>query len=429
MNQLTEYRREFHKHPENGWREFRTSARVAEILTGMGYDVAMGPDVIEPGSVGEPERLSEEQIRQEMERAVRQGADPAFVERTQGWPGVMAVLDTGREGPVSAMRFEMDCLPYDEPQRPGYRPCDEGYLSCNPQSVHACGHDGHTAIGLGIAAELMKRKGELKGKIKLFFQPAEETFYGAQSIVDKGHLDDVMNFIAVHIALSAENKPLPSHTIACGCRDFLSDRQLDVYLEGKAAHPCGASQEGKNALLAACSAALNIHSIAPHEEGLCRVNVGEIHAGVCANTIAPNAMMRIEYRGQKPAISEYAGQRIFDILEGTAKAYDLKYHYVDYGEVPAGASDYAMMEVVQRAAKKVPWFQTVYFEGNVGGTDDAAVMLTKVQQNGGIGSYVGIGADTTGPVHNPEFDFDEDCLQAAVDVCVYALEELHGTGV
>ena len=142
MNQLTEYRREFHKYPENGWREFRTSARVAEILTGMGYDVAMGPDVIEPGSVGEPERLSEEQIRQEMGRAVRQGADPAFVERTQGWPGVMAVLDTGREGPVSAMRFEMDCLPYDEPQRPGYRPCDEGYLSCNPQSVHACGHDG-----------------------------------------------------------------------------------------------------------------------------------------------------------------------------------------------------------------------------------------------------------------------------------------------
>ena len=58
MNQLTEYRREFHKYPENGWREFRTSARVAEILTGMGYDVAMGPDVIEPGSAGEPERLA-----------------------------------------------------------------------------------------------------------------------------------------------------------------------------------------------------------------------------------------------------------------------------------------------------------------------------------------------------------------------------------
>lgn len=425
MNKLSEYRREFHKYPENGWHEFRTSARVAEILTGMGYEVAMGPDVIEPASVGEPERLTQEQVKAEMERAVAQGANPDFVARTNGWPGVMAVLDTGRPGPVSAMRFEIDCLPYDEPQKAGYRPFDEGYLSCNPQSVHACGHDGHTAIGLGIAGELQKRKEHLCGKIKLFFQPAEETFYGAQSIVDKGHLDDVMNFIAVHIALSAENKPLPSHTVACGCRDFLSDRQLDVYLEGRAAHPCGASQEGRNALLAACSAALNIHSIAPHEAGLCRVNVGEIHAGVCANTIAPSAMMRIEYRGQYPEISAYAGKRIFDILDGTAKAYDLTYHYVDYGEVPAGASDPAMMEIIQRAAKKVPWFETVYFEGNVGGTDDAAVMLTKVQQNGGIGTYVGIGADTTGPVHNPEFDFDEDCLPAAMELCLNALEELH----
>ena len=426
MNQLTAYRREFHHYPENGWREFRTSARVAELLTEMGYTVAMGPDVIEPSSVGEPERLTPEQVQAEMDRAVRQGANERFVAMTQGWPGVMAVLDTGREGPVSAMRFEMDCLPYDEPEKPGYRPYDEGYLSCNPKSVHACGHDGHTAIGLGIAQVLMERRDQLRGKIKLFFQPAEETFYGAQSIVDKGHLDDVMNFIAVHIALSAENKPLPSHTIACGCRDFLSDRQLDVYLEGRAAHPCGASQEGKNALLAACSAALNIHSIAPHEAGLCRVNVGEIHAGVCANTIAPNAMMRIEYRGQSPEISAYAGKRIFDILDGTAKAYDLTYHYVDYGEVPAGASDYAMMEIIQRAANKVPWFEKVYFEGNVGGTDDAAVMITKVQQNGGIGTYVGIGADATNTVHDPEFDFDEDCLQAAVDMCVFALEELHG---
>jgi len=280
-------------------------------------------------------------------------------------------------------------------------------------------------MGLGIAERLTVEKDKMVGKIKLIFQPAEETFYGAQSIVDKGHLDDVDNFIAMHIALSAENKPLPSNTIACGCKDFLSDRQLDVYFEGKAAHPCGASQEGKNALLAACSAALNIHSIAPHELGLCRVNVGEIHAGVCANTIAPNALMRLEYRGQTPEISDYAGKRVFAILDGAATAYDLSYKYVDYGEVPAGASDDEMMAVVQRAAEKVPWFKKVYFEGNVGGTDDAAVMITKVQQHGGKGTYVGIGTDTTSPVHNARFDFDENCLLPAVDMCIYALEELH----
>mgnify|MGYP000353763573 CR=1 FL=1 len=388
--ELTAWRRHLHTIPETAWNERETSAFLASELKRMGYEVITGNPVA--------------------------GHDT----------GLVAELRCGgADQPVFALRFDIDGLPVEEASDPEHLPLSLGFQSRHAGCMHACGHDGHTAIGLGIAGELQKRKEHLCGKIKLFFQPAEETFYGAQSIVDKGHLDDVMNFIAVHIALSAENKPLPSHTVACGCRDFLSDRQLDVYLEGRAAHPCGASQEGRNALLAACSAALNIHSIAPHEAGLCRVNVGEIHAGVCANTIAPNAMMRIEYRGQYPEISAYAGKRIFDILDGTAKAYGLTYHYVDYGEVPAGASDPAMMEIIQRAAKKVPWFETVYFEGNVGGTDDAAVMLTKVQQNGGIGTYVGIGADTTGPVHNPEFDFDEDCLPAAMELCLNALEELH----
>lgn len=292
--------------------------------------------------------------------------------------------------------------------------------------MHACGHDVHTAVGMGIAAALMEKKDALRGRIRLIFQPAEETFYGAQSVIDKGHLDDVENFIALHVALSAENKPLPSNTVCCGCKDFLSDRQLDITFHGRAAHPCGASQEGKNALLAACSAALNLHSIAPHEEGMFRINVGELHAGVAANTIAPNALLRLEYRGETPNVAAYGAKRVFDILDGTAKAYDLTYTCLDYGDVPAGRSDDAMMEVIERAARKVPWFEKIYFEGNVGGTDDAAAMITKVQQNGGIGTYIGIGTDTTQPVHNAEFDLDEDCIDAAIQLCIHALEELHG---
>ena len=425
MSKYIEYRREFHKYPENGWHEYRTSARIAEILTDMGYQVLMGPDVVNIESIGEPERLTEEERSAEMERAIMQGANPNFVEATKGYPGVLAVLDTGIEGPVTAFRFDIDCLPYDEPEKKGFRPFDEGYISCNKGAVHACGHDGHTAMGLGIAEQLLDIKSSLKGKVKLFFQPAEETFYGAQSIVDKGHLDDCSNFISMHLALSAENKPLPSRSLACGCKDFLSDRQLDVYFHGRAAHPCGASQEGKNALLAACSAALNLHSIAPHEEGLCRVNVGELHAGVAANTIAPNAMLRIEYRGQTPDISEYVGKRVFDILDGSCKAYDIDYTYVDYGEVPAGKSDDDMMRLIETAGSKVPWFEKIHFEGNVGGTDDAAVMMRKVQSNGGKGTYIGIGADTTQPLHNAEFDFDEDAIEAAISLCINALQLLH----
>ena len=426
MSKFTEYRREFHKYPENGWREIRTSARIAEILTDMGYTCLMGPDVVNVDSVIHLVRPDEEEMAAVMKRAVEQGADPAFVEKTRGIPGVIAELDTGKEGPVTAFRFDIDCLPYDEPKKEGYRPFDEDYASCNPESVHACGHDAHTAMGLGIAEGILKKKEEYRGKIRLIFQPAEETFCGAISIVDKGHLDDVDNFLAMHVALSAENKPLPSHTVACGCKDFLSDRQLDITFHGRAAHPCGASQEGKNALLAACSAALNLHAIAPHEQGLTRVNVGELHAGIAPNTIAPNAFMVVEYRGETPDICAYLEERVFDILDGSAKAYGMEYTYEDYGEVPSGKSDDAMMDVVRRAAVKVPWFEKIYFEGNVGGTDDAAVMMTRVQKNGGKGAYIGIGTNTTQPVHNAEFDIDEDCIDAAIDLCLNALDELHG---
>ncbi|MGN0658316.1 MAG: amidohydrolase [Emergencia sp.] len=425
MNKFIEYRREFHHYPEIGWRELRTSARVAEILEAMGYECLMGTQVLNVDTIAF-EMLSDEEKQAEKERAVAQGADPAYVERTEGYPGVIAELDTGREGPVTAFRFDIDCLPYQEPQKEGFRPFDEGYISCNDGCVHACGHDAHTAIGLGLAEALMERKDQLKGKMRIIFQPAEERYNGAQAIVDKGHLDDAQNFISVHMALTGEGYPLPSNTICCGCKDFLSDDQIDVTFHGRAAHPCGASQEGKNALLAACTAALNLHAVAPHEAGLCRINVGVLNAGVVVNTIAPNAFMSVEYRGQTQEISAYARKRVFDILDGAAKAYDMEYTYVDFGEIPAAQSDDAIMEVVQRAAEKVPWFEKIYFEGSVGGTDDASVMINKVQENGGFGTYVGIGTDTTQPLHNAEFDLDEDSIPAAIEMLVHAVEELNG---
>lgn len=424
MNKFIEYRREFHRYPELGWREIRTSARVAEILEEMGYTCLMGTDVIDVNTLSF-EKLSEEEKKGEMVRAIAQGAKPEYVDRTNGFPGVIAELTTGREGSVTALRFDIDCLPYQEPKKQGYRPYEEDYISCNDEHAHACGHDAHTAMGLGLAQALMDRKDQLKGKIRIIFQPAEERYYGAQSIVDKGHLDDVINFITIHVALTAEGYPLPSNTICCGCKDFLSDCQLDVTFKGRAAHPCGASQEGKNALLAACTAAINLHTIAPHEAGLCRVNVGLLNAGVAVNTIAPNAFMSVEYRGQNLEISKYARKRVFNILDGASRSYDLEYSVNDLGEIPASQSDDTMMEVIQRAAGKVPWFEKIYFEGSIGGTDDAAVMMNKVRDNGGIATYAGIGTDTTQPVHNPEFDFDEEAIPATIDMLIHAIEELN----
>ncbi len=426
MNKFVEYRREFHKYPENGWREIRTSARIAEILTGMGYQCLMGPDVVHEESIVKFVRPSDEEKAEQMKRAIVQGANPAFVEKTKGVSGVIAEYDTGKKGPVTAFRFDIDCLPYDEPQEQGFRPFDEAFISTNPGAVHACGHDAHIAMGLGIAANLMERQEPLCGKIRLIFQPAEETFGGALSIVNQGHLDDVNYFIAFHDALgNKEGEQLLSHSMCCGCKDFVSARQLDVTFHGHAAHPCSAPQAGKNALLAACSAVLNLHSIAHHAGGLSTVNVGEIQGGVAPNTIAPEALIKIEYRGEKKEICDYLEKRIFDILDGSAKAYDITYTYDDYGEVPCGKSDDAMMEIIERAARKVPWFKEIHFEGCVGGTDDAATMINRVQQHGGIGTYIGVGTDTTGPLHNAKFDLDEDCIGAAIDLGMNAIREIH----
>ena len=104
----------------------------------------------------------------------------------------------------------------------------------------------------------------------------------------------------------------------------------------------------------------------------------------------------------------------------------MEYTYVDFGEIPAAKSSDEIMEVVERAAKKVSWFEKVYFEGNVGGTDDASVMINKVQDNGGIATYVGIGRDTTQTLHNAEFDLDENSIPAAIEMLTYATEELNG---
>ena len=166
MNKFVKYRREFHQYPELGWREIRTSARIAEILEEMGYKCLMGTDVINESSITF-EMLSDEEKETEKKRAVAQGATLEYVNRTEGYPGVIAELNTGKEGPVTVFRFDIDCLPYQEPQKAGFRPFDEGFISCNSGSVHACGHDAHTAIGLGMAEKLLEKKDRLKGKLNI----------------------------------------------------------------------------------------------------------------------------------------------------------------------------------------------------------------------------------------------------------------------
>ncbi|NCB17945.1 MAG: M20/M25/M40 family metallo-hydrolase, partial [Synergistales bacterium] len=184
LRKYTALRRELHSHAETGWTEFWTTARIAGILDSLGYDVLVGRDVLDLDSVmGRP---SDQEIAFFVERALKQGADPGWIKKMDGYTGAVALLDTGKPGPVLAFRFDIDAVDVSESQDEKHRPFREGFASMNENAMHSCGHDAHAVIGLALAELLMVKKESLAGMIKLIFQPAEEGVRGARAMVAAG---------------------------------------------------------------------------------------------------------------------------------------------------------------------------------------------------------------------------------------------------
>lgn len=297
---LTAQRRDFHKYAEPGWFEMRTSSIIARKLTELGYEVLVGDQVCKKDSrMGVP---SEEKLEEQYERAVAQGADPEFVKYTKGgMTGVIGILRCG-EGPTVAMRFDIDALGVFEEHDPSHRPAKEGFNSVNEGFMHACGHDGHATIGLGVAKVLMSIKDQLHGTVKLIFQPAEEGVRGAKSIVDNGHLDGVDYLIGSHVTNKKEDDPA---VVIPGSYGSLATTKYDVIFHGKSAHAGGSPEVGRNVMLAVGTAILNLYAIPRHSGGVSRVNVGTVVAGSGRNVIADEAKMEIEVRGETTEINEY----------------------------------------------------------------------------------------------------------------------------
>ena len=209
--QLSAWRRDFHHFAESGWVEFRTAAKVAETLDSLGYALAMGRDVVDAESrMGLPDEAT---LAREFARARAQGAPEKWLAPFEGgFTGIVATLNTGRPGPTLAFRVDMDALDLSEALDDSHRPFRDGFASCNPGMMHACGHDGHTTIGLGLAQVLKQYEAQLNGTIKLIFQPAEEGTRGARAMVAAGALDGVDYFTAIHIGTCAI--PESPHTLA-----------------------------------------------------------------------------------------------------------------------------------------------------------------------------------------------------------------------
>ena len=422
-DEIVKIRRDFHTYAEPAWREFRTSAKIAKMLDENGIKFFMGPDAINTEFVmGYPE--DPDFIKGEMARAVEQGADEKYVEMTKGYTGVVAVIETGRPGPVTTLRFDIDSNDVDECMDEDHAPHLGGYRSKNPQCMHACGHDGHASIGLVTAISLNKIKDDLCGTIRLCFQPAEEGVRGALSMVKKGWFDDADYFICGHLG-RAEN----IGDISLRGSSYLATSKFNAYIYGKPTHAGGSPQLGNNALLAACAAATNAYAFTQDGRGAGRVNVGRLVAGTGRNVVPEKAELWFETRGATTEIEEEIYMKVTRAVKAAADMYGCTCEFKKMGGAQGANSDmdFGMQlgEIMKEALDvelKLPK------AGGGGGSEDATYMMRATQQRGGKAVYFGLGTHTKGSAHNGHYDIDDSGLIHAArifSVCVSNLNNVN----
>ncbi|MEO6245348.1 MAG: amidohydrolase, partial [Opitutaceae bacterium] len=228
---IVQWRRDFHRHPELGYREYRTAARVCDVLAAIpGCTVRVGGEVMDRAALMNPP--SAEEFATARAEAIAGGANPAWVARMgDGLTGVVAEFQFARPGPTLAFRVDLDALPILESADAAHLPAREGFASAHAGRMHACGHDGHTAIGLGLASLVPALAASWSGKLKIVFQPAEEGCGGAKAMVAAGVFADVDALVCGHLGTGATRAGL----IACGTDAFLATTKFDVEYRGRAA--------------------------------------------------------------------------------------------------------------------------------------------------------------------------------------------------
>ncbi|MFC2030877.1 amidohydrolase [Chloroflexota bacterium] len=406
-DKIIQYRRDFHRHAESGWTEFRTASLVARRLADLGFDVRLGQEVLrKEDRMGLPSpNLLEEAWR----RASEQGGDPEYLDPIRGgYTGVAGILRRG-SGPTVALRFDMDALGVVETKDPAHRPLQEGFASVNEGVMHACGHDGHTAIGLGVAEVLAELQTDLSGTVKLVFQPAEEGVRGAKAMVGAGVMDGVSLLLSLHLFSGWDLGEFdPGHG------RFLATTKFDARFLGSAAHAGGRPNEGKNAMLAAATAVLNLQAISRHNDGVTRINVGRLQAGTGRNVIPARALLEIETRGATTELNDYVYGRAVEILEGAAAMQGCDLEITAMGSAQSATGDAELARRVEEIAAEMGGFSLRPLEEG-GGSEDLTYMMNWVQEQGGLATAIGLGADLGGwGHHTSEFDFDERALKMAV---------------
>ena len=365
-DRLVAWRRDFHIYPEIGFQEWRTAGIVAVELERLGYKVQTG--VAETGVVG--------------------------------------LAPAHRPGPVVLLRFDMDCLPLQEENDVPYRSQSDGLM-------HACGHDGHVAIGLGVATLLARRREQCSGTVKLMFQPKEEGRKGAARMIDAG----ILEHPRPHVALAAHiwnDTPLGQVGLATGPVMAAAD-VWECRIQGVGGHGAAPHQTADPVVAAAqvILAWQNVVSrnVDPQEAAV--LSVCSIQAGEAFNIIPDAVTLKGTIRTFDRGVRETVLSRFEKIAKVVSVALGCKAEIEIQDSGPALVNDPGVTAVVRRVAARIVGEENIVDICTMG-SEDMALVNAQVP-----GCYIFVGsrneaAGLIHPHHSPRFDFDEDVLPLTV---------------
>lgn len=381
QTQLVEWRRTLHQRPELGFTEQLTAEFITQKLQAWGIEHQTG------------------------------------IAKT----GIVAVIkgksQHASQSLVLAIRADIDALPIQEENEVSYRSQHDGIM-------HACGHDGHTAIALGTAYYLCQHRDTFNGTVKIIFQPAEEGPGGAKPMIEAGVLKnpDVDAIIGLHLW---NNLPLGTVGVRSGAL-MAAVETFHCTILGKGGHGAMPHQTVDSVVVAAqivnALQTIVARNVNPLESAV--VTVGELHAGTALNVIADTARMSGTVRYFNPALAELLPQRIKQIIAGICQShganYDLNYTrlyppVINNPEI-ADLVGSVVAKVIETPVGIVPECQTM-------GGEDMSFFLQEVP-----GCYFFLGAANLSknlayPHHHPRFDFDETALGMGVEIFVRCVEK------
>ena len=368
--QLIAWRRDFHAHPELGFQEIRTAGIVAEHLHNLGLEVSTGI----------------------------------------GKTGVVAMVEgdgADETAPTILLRFDMDALPIlEETGLP--------FSSQNPGVMHACGHDGHTAIGMGVARLLVKHRQHLQGRVKLVFQPAEEGVGGATAMIADRVLEDPKPAAAFAMHLWSR-LPLNQVVVQPGPLWAAADK-FELIVHGKGGHGATPHDTIDTTLVAAqivvALQSIVARNVNPTDTAV--VTVGSFKSGSVGNVIFEKTVLQGTVRSFSSEVRELLHRHINEVAGGICQAFGATHEFSVPGGCPAVVNSPAGAALMQSVAEAVVGPEQVAQIAPMMVGEDMSEFLNRAP---GCFVLVGAASPETGPFsphHSPTFDFDERMLSTGV---------------